>query len=147
MLNSFSQSIVQYCSLKSTIRMYCSILTRAVLRTVSVAQLLHLNVMMAQIQQDRDAFRKKHELLGREAYRDTHISHTVQAKRVCPNTSVDILACNTLSEVQKLSLGRYLFKGCTFVTIRFKYTILSKVLAPPSNEMFDYFSNFHEYKS
>ncbi len=27
------------------------------------------------------------------------------------------------------------------------YTILSKVLAPPSNERFDYFSNFHEYKS
>ncbi len=87
---SFSQSIVQYCSLKSTIKVYCSILTRAVLRTVSVAQLLHLNVMTAQIQQDRDAFRKKHELLEREAYRDTHISHTVQAKRVCPNTSVGL---------------------------------------------------------
>ncbi len=72
------------------VKVYCSILTRAVLRTVLVAQLLHLNVMTAQTQQDRDAFRKKHELLGSEAYRDTHISHTVQAKRVCPNTSVGL---------------------------------------------------------
>ncbi len=27
------------------------------------------------------------------------------------------------------------------------FTIFPKVLAPPSNERFDYFSNFHEYKS
>ncbi len=28
---------------------------------------------------------------------------------------------------------------------RYIYTILPKVLAPPSNERFDYFSNLHEY--
>ncbi len=27
------------------------------------------------------------------------------------------------------------------------YTIFPQVLAPPSNERFDYFSNFNEYKS
>ncbi len=31
--------------------------------------------------------------------------------------------------------------------INYTYTTLPKVLAPPSNERFDYFSNFHEYKS
>ncbi len=39
----------------------------------------------------------------------------------------------------------------TFNVVQMKFlavhTIVPKVLAPPSNERFDYFSNVHEYKS
>ncbi len=36
--------------------------------------------------------------------------------------------------------------ACYIISL-LRFTILPKVLVPPSNERFDYFSNFHEYKS
>ncbi len=52
-----------------------------------------------------------------------------------------------LNEIQipmKFYVNEQYFKKKIYICI---YTIFPKVLAPPSNERFNYLSNFHEYKS
>ncbi len=63
------------------------------------------------------------------------------------NNLAKIVNCDTPSRGGTTLPTKIKLQNCMYVYIYSIYYIVKSIGSPPSNERFDYFSNFYEYKS